>query len=187
MNLKKPILAAIPIGLAALAVADLYRSKGLKKDRAIVQKFNTRYDSTNYPIPKKIGITNITRLPITTKTNEVYTMVHPRGKQAVIIAPNTASPIAVEHELGHVKAEYYKHHPSKALRALGFAHKPTFIKTKIKAEEDAWSHVPPSANKYVLKRHALDSYEKSFHKHRGLAATMGAAITGAPYLLNKIR
>jgi hypothetical protein len=189
MNLKKSLpLLLTSLGFGALATSDLIRSKGLKKHQKAIEEINSNLanDTKDYPMPKKIHGTKIDRIvPADQSSKEVYTMLHPKGEQAYIIAPPSASKTALEHELGHVKAKYHESYPNLATRSLAKAYKPTFKKTKIKAEEEAWSYLPPSQEKHVLKHHALSTYEKEFHRNRGIASLAASMLAASPYLLKR--
>ena len=178
-------LSLAALGFAGLGTADLIRSRGMREHTKYIDNINSTSDSTNYPVPNRIHSTSVQRLAVDSSNKDVYTLLHRDGNQAFIVAPNTAHPIAIEHELGHVKAKYHEKHPGIAARAVSIVHKPTFKATKIRNEEEAWSYVHPSREKHVLKQHALGAYDKEFHRKRGLAAVAAAVLAASPLVARK--
>jgi len=103
----------------------------------------------------------------------------------------------VDHELGHLRdfrekgilttdaprlGEYVGGPLDNLLQAVS---KERFRKGRLEAEAEAWRLAPDSEHKEELQAAGLDSYEKAFHKDRGVLALLAAVPTLASRFIKK--
>src|SRR3990172_7932975 len=107
-------------------------------------------------------------------------------KRDYIFASPKTSVDVLEHEYGHIQDFRLKGLKTDEKGQLkedpyepgfwGSLWKPKYMRTRYKAEEEAWRHAKESPTKEETKRRALGTYESAFHKERpsGLVAAAAA-------------
>ena len=107
-------------------------------------------------------------------------------KRDYIFASPKTSVDVLEHEYGHIQDFRLKGLKTDEKGQLkedpyepgfwGSLWKPKYMRTRYKAEEEAWRHAKESPTKEETKRRALGTYESPFHKERpsGLVAAAAA-------------
>jgi hypothetical protein len=100
-----------------------------------------------------------------------------RGKKSdyLVLPPKTHKAV-VEHEVGHLRdfEERGEQRPGFLESLVGTVWKPTYKKNVLDPEERAWGHVP---TKTRIKKKALGTYHRGFHRGRGsLAGLVGGML-----------